>query len=162
MRLTTMRRAVAALVAAGAATLAVTGVAHAYLPDPVRLVDSEVDFGGSTWVGWPAYDPLLTGSVQWSIDSGYYTPTLVGTLHLRDANNKWGRMHIDYYDGAGGYMYTAHSTPHEASNNDHHSWSVNLAPPTLMQIVQVRVCTEISSNGSSYSQVDCTGRLLMN
>jgi hypothetical protein len=162
MRFTTIRRALAALVATGAATLATTGAAHAYLPDPVRLVDTQVDFGDNTWVGWPVYDPLLTGSVQWSIDSGYYTPTLVGALHLHDAKNEWGRMHIEYYDGAGNYMYTAHSTAHEAPDNDHYAWSVNLKPPTLMQIVQVKVCTEISSNGSSYSQVDCTGKLLMN
>jgi hypothetical protein len=162
MRLTTIRRAVAALAAAGTAVIATTGAAHAALPDPVYLLDSQVDFGSSVWVGWPANDPLPSGSVNWSIDSGFYTPTLVGTLHLNNAKGDWGRMHIEYYDGAGGYLYTAHSTAHEALDNMHHQWSVNLAPPTLQQIVQVKVCTELSTNGgSSYSQVDCTGKLLM-
>jgi len=100
--------------------------------------------------------------VQWSVTGGYYTPRLVGTLHLKDAGNEWGRMHIEYFDGSGGYLYTAHSNEHQAPDNGHHAWSVNLSPPTPMQIVQVKVCTEISSNGSSYSQVDCTGKLLMN
>jgi hypothetical protein len=113
MRRRKVRRAVTALLAAGTATIAVTGTAHAYLPDPVKLTDPEIDFGDSVWVGL-LNDPLGTGSVNWSIDSGYYTPTLVGTLHLNNARHKWGRMHIDYYDGAGGYIDTEHSTPHES------------------------------------------------
>jgi hypothetical protein len=161
MRLRNVRRAVTALLAAGTATIAMTGIAHAYLPDPVKLTDPEIDFGDSVWVG-VFNDPLGTGSVNWSIDSGYYTPTLVGTLHLNNARHKWGRMHIDYYDGAGGYIDTEHSVAHEAPDGSHHQWSVNLKPSPLRQIVQVHVCTEISDDGTHWSQVDCTGRLLMN
>ncbi len=161
MRLTTIRRAVAALAVAGTATVAAAGSAHAYLPDPVRLTDSEIDFGDGLWVGILS-DPLGTGSVQWSVVGGFYTPQLVGTLHLNNAKNDWGRMHIDYYDGGGNYLYTEHSTPHKATDNAHHDWSVNLSPSTPLQIVQVHVCTEISTNGgASYSQIDCTGRLYM-
>ena len=110
MRLQNVRR-VTALLAAGTAMIAVTGTAHAYLPDPVKLTDSEIDFGDSNWVGL-FNDPLGPGSVNWSIDRRYYTPTLVGTLHLNNARHKWGRMHIDYYDdGPGGYIDTEHSTP---------------------------------------------------
>jgi hypothetical protein len=159
MRTKIIRRAVAALAAAGTVAVA-AGSAHAYLPDPVRLTDSEIDFGDSTWVGL-LNDPLGVGSVNWSVTGGYYTPELVGTLHLNNAKNEWGRMHIDYYDGAGTLLYTEHSAEHKATDNMHHQWSVNLSPSTPMQIVQARVCTEISNNGSNYSQVDCTGRLYM-
>jgi hypothetical protein len=160
MRRKTIRRAVAALAAAGAVTMAAAGSAHAFLPDPVRLTDPEIDFGDSNWVGLIS-DPLGTGSVQWSVTGGFYTPTLVGTLHLNNARNEWGRMHIDYYDGGGTLLYTEHSTAHFASDNNHHQWSVNLLPSTPMQIVQARVCTEMSGNGVNFSQVDCTGRLYL-
>jgi hypothetical protein len=105
MRFTTIRRAIAALAAAGAVTMSASGTAHVALPDLVKLTDNEVDFGGSNWDGLLS-DPVGTGSVQWSVVNGYYTPRSVGTLHLNNARNQWGRMHIDYYDGAGTYLYT--------------------------------------------------------
>ena len=50
MGFTFMRRAIVALASAGAATAAVAAPAHAYFPDPVRLTDSEIDFGDGSWV----------------------------------------------------------------------------------------------------------------
>src|SRR3954471_4048099 len=100
MRLKSIRRAALALAAAGSLIMATSGVAHAALPDPIRLTDTKIDFGDNTWV---INAPLRFGSVNWSVTGGFYTPTLVGTLHLDNARNKWGRMHIDYYDGAGNY-----------------------------------------------------------
>ena len=71
-------------------------------------------------------------------------------------------MHIDYYDGAGTYLYTRHGGAVTPPDNGHEDWSVDLSPSTPMQIVQVRVCTEMSNDGVNFSQVDCTGRLYMN
>jgi hypothetical protein len=157
LRTITVRAAVA-LTTLLAATVATTGPAEASIDtDAVRLTDSDVDFGGSLFVlGAPAG----FGSVEWDIVSGFYTPRLVGTLHLDGAAGKYGRMHISYWDGGGAHIGTAHSITRYAATNSHYSWSVNLSPANLMQITEVHVCTEISSNGTSFSQVDCTTKYL--
>jgi hypothetical protein len=159
MRFTPIRRAAVALAAAGAATLAAAGPAHAFFPDPVRLTDSQVDFGDSTFV---LGAPIGPGSVTWSVVGGFYTPRLVGTLHLDNADDVYARMHLDYYDGAGGYLYTQHGGTVQASGMGHQSWSVNISPSTPLQIVRVRVCTETSTDGVNFSQQGCTGQLIMN
>jgi hypothetical protein len=81
---------------------------------------------------------------------------LIGTLHLDNASGKYARMHISYWDGGGGYLYTRHGGIVHVTDNQHHHWSVDLSPTTLLQITEVHVCTEISDDGVNFSQVDCT------
>lgn len=120
--------------------------------DLIKLTDNQVDFGDNIYI---AGVPLGFGSVQWSLDDGFYTPRLVGTLHINNASGKFVRMHMGYYDSAGGHLYTDHSVKLHASDNKHDSMPVILSPSTPMQIFEVRVCTEISDDGDNFSQVDC-------
>jgi hypothetical protein len=156
---TIVRRAAAALAAVVMASVVVAGPAEAAIDtDLVRLTDpSGIDFGDRTFV---LGAPIGSGSVQWDIVSGFYTPRLIGTLHLDGVSGQYGRMHISYWDGGGGYIDTRHGGIVRAPDNGHHSWSVDLSPLNLRQITEVRVCTEISSNGVNFSQVDCTTKYL--
>ena len=84
------RRLVAGIAVAGAAAVATSGPAHAWIDtDPVTLTDTQVSFGGSI-LGVPAGP----GHVKWDIVSGYYTPRLMGTLSMNGASpsmsSTWG------------------------------------------------------------------------
>jgi hypothetical protein len=124
--------------------------------DLVRLVDRGIDLGDNSFV---LGAPLGSGSVVWSIVGGFYTPRLIGTLHLDGVSGQYGRMHISYW-GGGELIDTRHGGIVRALDNDHHSWSVDLSPLNLMQITEVHVCTEISSDGVIFSLVDCTTKYL--
>lgn len=155
---TIIRRAAVALAAVVTASVAISGPAEAAIPtDLVKLTDNGIDFGDNTFAFGA---PLGFGSVECDIVSGYYTPRLIGTLHLDGVSGQYGRMHISYWDGGGGYIDTRHSTTRRAPDNGHHHWSVDLSPVNLMQITEVHVCTEISNDGVNFSQVDCATRYL--
>jgi hypothetical protein len=156
---TIIRRAAVALAAVVVASVAVPGSAEAVIDtDSVRLTDDKVDFGGSLFA---AGVPVGSGSVQWDIVSGFYTPRLLGTLHLNNASGKYARMHISYWDGAGDLIDIRHGGTVRAPDNDHHDWSVDLSPINLRQITEVHVCTEISDNGVTFSQPDCTNAIYL-
>jgi hypothetical protein len=169
-----MRRLSSAIAAVAIATVATSGPVNASpttstsavasIPldtDTVKLTDAKIDFGGSVWDGVFSHDPVGAGTLTWTIDSGFYTPHLTGTLHLWDAPNKYARMHISYWDGGGNRIDTRHGGIVQAPNdNNHHSWSVDLSPLTLMQIVEAHVCTELSSDGIIFPQVDCKTYIL--
>jgi hypothetical protein len=120
--------------------------------DPVRVTGDKVDFGGSVW---GINSPVGSGSMTWSIVSGFYTPRLTGTLHMKDAAGKYARMHISYWDGGGGHIATRHGGIVQAVGNGHQSWSVDLSPITLSQIVEAHVCTELSDDRVNFPQVSC-------
>ena len=158
-RRTIIHRIAVAAAAAVMATAAISGVAKATIDtDSVRLVDYEVSFGGSVYIGGA---PVGSGSVQWDIVNGFYTPRLVGTLHMDHASGEYARMHISYWDGGGQLIATRHGGTVHAGDNDHHPWSVDLSPINLLQITEVHVCTEISDNGQTFSQVDCTNPIYL-
>ena len=157
----TIRRAAVALVAVVLAVI-VPGQAQAavFPPDPVRLTAQVVDFGDNAWV---LGAPLGSGSVDWSVNqNGFYQATLRGYLHPDNAPLEYGRMHMEYFDGAGNSMGVIHGGKVRApNNNSHRSWSVDLHSPDHLQVVQVEICTETSSNGTSWTPVRCSGRLLL-
>jgi len=128
-----------------------TGVYDYTDRDLVKLRGDQVKFGDGTWVagtvvGW--------GHVQWSVDDGFYTPRLIGYLHLDGASGKYARMHISYWY-AGEHIDTRHGGTVRASDNHHHAWSVDLAPVNQVHITEAHVCTEISDDGDTFSQVAC-------
>jgi hypothetical protein len=125
--------------------------------DSVKVTGDEVDFGGSLW---GINSPVGSGTMTWSIVSGFYTPRLTGTLHLKDAAGKYARMHISYWDGGGVHIATRHGGIVQASGNGHQSWSVDLSPTTLSQIVEAHVCTELSDDGVDFPQVSCETYIL--
>ncbi|MBM7807964.1 hypothetical protein JOD57_003801 [Geodermatophilus bullaregiensis] len=157
-----IRRAAVALAAAVMTAVTVPGQAQAavFPPDPVRLTAPGVDFGDNTFV---LGAPLGSGSVNWAVNQyGFYQATLTGRLHLDNVPLQYGRMHMEYFDGAGTSLGTIHGGKVRAPNNNSHvSWSVDLRSPDQLQVVQVEICTETSSNGTSWSQSRCTGRLLL-
>lgn len=123
--------------------------------DLVRLTDNRgIDFGNNGLFVLGA--PVGYGSVVWSIVCGFYTPRLIGTLHLDGVSGQYGRMHISY---AGGET-PRHSIIRRAPDNEHHHWPVDLSPLNFGQIIEVLVCTEISHDGVNFSQVDCTTKYL--
>jgi len=155
-----IRRSIAAIAMIAIASAAApwpASASHILDTDTVKLTDSKVDFGGSAFA---FSDPVGSGTVEWTINSGYYTPRLTGTLHLNNASGVYARMHISYWDGGGGHIDTRHGGTVQAPDNSHHSWSVDLSPITLSQIVEVHVCTETSTNGVTFTIVDCKTRLL--
>ena len=132
----------------GAATQALVTVDT----DSVKVTGDKVDFGGGVW---GIHSPVGSGTMTWSIVNGFYTPRLTGTLHMEDANNKYARMHISYWDGGGNMIATRHGGIVQASGNGHQSWPVDLSPINLSQIVEAHVCTELSDNGGDFPQVSC-------
>jgi hypothetical protein len=125
--------------------------------DSVKVTGDKIDFGGSLWGG---NAPIGGGSMTWSIINGFYTPRLTGTLHLENAAGKFARMHISYWDGGGDLISTRHGGIVEPSGNGHQSWSVDLSPINLSQIVEAHVCTELSDDGVNFPQVACETYIL--
>jgi hypothetical protein len=125
--------------------------------DRVKVTGDKVDFGGAVW---GVNSPVGSGTMTWSVVDGFYTPRLTGTLHMKDAAGKYARMHISYWDGAGGHIATRHGGIVQASGNGHQSWSVDLSPLTLSQIVEAHVCTELSDDRVDFPQVSCETYLL--
>ena len=125
--------------------------------DSVKVTGDKVDFGGSLWGG---NAPIGGGSMTWSIVDGFYTPRLTGTLHLENAAGKFARMHISYWDGGGNLISTRHGGIVEPSGNSHQSWSVDLSPINLSQIVEAHVCTELSDDRIDFPQVACETYIL--
>ena len=150
---TIIRRAGAALAVAAMGSVAVAGSAHATLDtDLVLITDPGIDFGDNTYL---ISAPIGWGSVEWDLVNGYYTPTLTGYLHLDNVSGQYGRMHMSYWDGGPNPLYTDHSPPHRVYDNRHHQSPVLLSPSTPMQITEVHVCTELSPNGSTWTQIGC-------
>jgi hypothetical protein len=125
--------------------------------DSVKVTGDKIDFGGSLWDG---NSPFGGGTMTWSIVDGFYTPRLTGTLHLEDAAGKFARMHISYWDGGGGLISTRHGGIVEPAGNSHESWSVDLSPINLRQIVEAHVCTELSDDGVDFPQIACETYIL--
>ena len=152
---TFIRRAALALVPVLAVSAAVVGPAHASLDsDHVTLKGNPVDFGGDTWNSVLKV-PNNAGRVEWSVTHGFYTPELTGYLYLHNAKGQYARMHIEYYDEGGEYVATQHSGSKHATDDDLHVWAIDMWPETLSQLNKVRVCTEISDDGSTFRQVNC-------
>jgi hypothetical protein len=127
--------------------------------DWVKLTDPRIDFGDSNWVSL-FRDPAGTGSVSWDVVCGFYTPRLVGTLHLNDAAGYWGRMHISFWS-YGDNIETRHSnTARAAGNGSHLQFAVDLSPTIDVHITEVHVCTELSDNNIDFDQVDCQTEIL--
>jgi hypothetical protein len=87
-------------------------------------------------------------------------PRLTGTLHMEDADDMYARMHISYWDGGGNLIATRHGGIVQASGNGHQSWSVDLSPINLRQIVEAHVCTELSDDRVDFPQVACETYIL--
>jgi hypothetical protein len=153
------RRLAATAAACAFATIAAAGPAHASTldTDSVRLTGNQVDFGGSVW---GIDSPVGSGKLKWSVVNGFYTPELIGTIHLDDAKGKYARMHVSYWDGGGNLISTRHGGIVHATDNKHHGWSVDLSPINQSQIVEAHVCTELSDDGVNFPQVACEVYLL--
>ncbi len=149
----TIRRAGAALaIATMAATAAGASADAAIDTDLVLITDSGIDFGDNTYL---ISAPIGWGSVEWNVTNGYYTPTLSGYMHLDNVSGQYGRMHMSYWDGGGHLLYTDHSPSLHVNSNRHQQLPVLLSPSTPAQIFEVHVCTELSPNGSTWTQIGC-------
>jgi hypothetical protein len=140
--------------AASEPVVSVAGALSATDTDSVLLTGTNIAFGGSIWnpiTGAPAGG----GTLFWSVVSGFYTPHLTGNLYLQNVAGQYARMHVSHWDGAGNLISTQHGGIVQASGNALQSWSVDLTPINLKQIVEAHVCTELSINGVDFPQVAC-------
>jgi hypothetical protein len=127
--------------------------------DLLKITDPGIDFGDGNWVDLIG-EPLGSGSVEWDIVDGFYTPRLVGTLHLDGVAGQYGRMHVSYWAN-GTRIETRHSTSRRApDDNRHQEWAVDLSPLTDWQLDEVHVCTELSDNNVDFEIVQCKTRYL--
>jgi len=133
------------------------GVGPVLDTDLVEVTGSQIDFGGSLW---GINSPIGPGTMTWRVVDGFYTPHLVGTLHLDGANGMYGRMHVSHWDGGGNLISTQHGGIVRASGMGHQSWPVDLTPQNLSQIVEAHVCTELSNDGVNFWQVACESYIL--
>jgi hypothetical protein len=124
--------------------------------DYPELTGPQIDFGGSVWV----FGAIGPGTLTWRVVDGFYTPRLVGTMHLDNASGMYARMHVSHWDGGGSLISTEHSGTKRASGMGHQSWPIDLTPLTLKQIVEVHVCTELSNDGVTFWQDACESYLL--
>ena len=105
--------------------------------------------------------PFGFASVQWSVDCGFMSGDVVGTLHLDGVDGHSGRIHVDFIDGAGEIVDTKHSAIRTADGNGHDHWPVNLYSPSGTHITEVQICTELrddSDPGDDFDIVTCKTR----
>jgi hypothetical protein len=127
-----------AVLAAGA----FSGTAQASVVDydDARLTSTGYDFGGS---GFAFGEPVGSGDLHFHHENGgQIRPHLVGTLHINDADGTCGRMRMEYYNNAGSWLATQYGGEVCVTDDQHHSWSVDLDPYSNTAIDSVRVSVQ--------------------
>lgn len=125
--------------------------------DDLKLLDRGIDFGDNNWL---AGAPVGWASVQWSVECGFYSAEVVGTLHLDGDSGRSGRVHVSFWNAGEQIGTPRHSRTRTAPDNDHISWAVNLSSPDDVHVTEVHVCTEISDDGVHFDSVNCKTRVL--
>ena len=154
-----VRRGLVALVALVALSVSLSasgGAASATVEqDYYRpLITNEgIDFGDGSFIFGA---PVGGGTLQLTNSNGIVTPVLLGTLHLDNVSQQWGRMHIGYFDPGGNLLEIHHGGSVKAIDNAHHKWNVILAPlPGRADLYEVEVCTELSGDNVSFDRIGC-------
>jgi hypothetical protein len=132
-----LKTAILAILAAGA----IAGSAQASVidTDSVKLVSTGYDFGSSSWA---LGAPTGSGEVHFHHEGGQIRPHLLGTIHLNDADGTCGRMRLEYFDPAGTLLSTNFGGEVCVTDDQHHSWSVDLDPYHDDSIATVRVSVQ--------------------
>ncbi len=108
--------------------------------DDVRLTSLDYDFGGS---GFAFAEPVGSGEIHFHHENGgRIRPHLLGTIHLNDADGTCGRMRMEYYNAAGSWLNTSYGGSVCVTDDQHHSWSVDLDPYSAVGIDSVRVSVQ--------------------
>jgi hypothetical protein len=114
--------------------------------DKVKITQSGVDFGSS---GWNGSSPTGSGEMAWGLDGSVVTPHLEGTLHINNSAGLCARMNLRYLTESGTFLHKEHGGDVCASDNGHHSWTVDLDPYDSNKIGKVKVQLQTQgSNGS--------------
>lgn len=114
--------------------------------DNVKIPENGVDFGSS---GWTGSAPTGSGSMAWGLDGGVVEPHLTGTLHLNNSSGVCARMNLRYLTQSGVFVTKKHGGEKCASDNGHHSYSIDLSPYDSNKIGKVKVQLQTQgSNGS--------------
>jgi hypothetical protein len=122
--------------------------------DLVKLKGDQVKFGDVTWV--PPAGVVGYGRVKWSVVCGFYTPELIGHIHLNNASGKYARMRLGYLGVAKKYAKKpSYSRTQYAADDKHYSWPVHLLPYKQVNIFKARVCTMISDDGEDFDEEEC-------
>lgn len=133
----TLKTAALALAIAGAFAGSAQATVIDY--DDVRLTSLDYDFGGS---GFAFAEPVGSGEIHFHHEGGRIRPHLLGTIHLNDAAGTCGRMRLEYYSNAGSWLSTNYGGEVCVTDDQHHSWSVDLDPYSSSAIASVRVSVQ--------------------
>jgi hypothetical protein len=127
-----------AVIATGA--LAASAQASTVDFDDVRLTSVGYDFGES---GFAFGEPTNSGEIHFHHENGgQIRPHLLGVIHLNDADGTCGRMRMEYYNNAGTWLNTSYGGAVCVTDDQHHSWSVDLDPYSNSAIQSVRVSVQ--------------------
>jgi hypothetical protein len=122
-----------------AATFAGSAQAAVIDTDSVKLTSTGYDFGSS---GWALGAPTGSGEIHFHHEGGQIRPHLLGTIHLNDADGTCGRMRLEYFNAAGALLSTSYGGEVCVTDDQHHSWSVDLDPYSDNSIESVRVSVQ--------------------
>ena len=126
--------------------------------DLVKLTDPGIDFGDRFWVGL-LDDPAGPASVRWTVDCGFYSARVQGTLHLDESAGRSGRVGVSFRS-YGEEVDFRFSPLRRAPDTGHDQWSVDISPTVDgVHITDVQVCT-YWSDGAVSTSADCKIRYL--
>jgi uncharacterized cupin superfamily protein len=119
--------------------------------DKVRLSADGVDFGDD----WFALGATTgSGTLSWQQgDGALITPRLQGYLHLNNMAGVCARMKLVYRNASWQPIATKYGGEVCAPDNDHHYWSVDLAPWSSTDIDSVRVSMQTQGTNGSWNDV---------
>jgi hypothetical protein len=119
--------------------------------DKVRLSADGVDFGDD-WFGLGS--TTGSGTLSWEQgDGGMITPRLRGYLHLNNMAGVCARMKLVYRNSSWETVATSYGGVVCAPDNDHHYWSVDLAPYSSTQLDSVWVFMQTQGTNGSWNDV---------
>jgi hypothetical protein len=127
--------------------------------DIVKLTGPGVDFGDRFWV-WFLDDPAGPGSVRWTVECGFFSARVQGTLHLDESSGLYGQVGVSFRS-YGEEVEARYSPAYRATSNGHHQWSVDLSPTVDgVHITDVVICTYRSVDAVVFTGADCKTRFL--
>ncbi|MDH5738854.1 MAG: hypothetical protein OEY77_00850 [Nitrospira sp.] len=104
--------------------------------DKVKITEDGFDFGGEAFA---LGAPTNSGDVAWSWSNGQVTPHLTGVLHINNAAGACARMRLEYFQEDGAQLAEKFGGKVCASDNQHHSWTVDLKPFSNGKLTKIEV-----------------------
>jgi hypothetical protein len=127
---------IAALALATAGVFAGSAQASVIDTDSVLQTAVGFDLGDDTFSGG---SPTGAGEIHFHHENGKIRPHLLGYLHMNDDDGLCGRVRLRYFNPAGIRVAEKFGGTVCVSDDQHHSWSVDLDPYSDADIASVEV-----------------------